>query len=69
MRSDEGPRHHAQGDSAKFHLHIIGGNRLARLVAKAKHQSYYTGPWPVADYDADGEDAPPTSQRLAADGH
>lgn len=41
-----------QGDTSQFRLHILGGDRLARLLTKTKHQSYYLVPWPVRDYDA-----------------
>jgi len=32
----------------------MGGDRLARLLEKAKPQNYYLVPWPVKDYDAGG---------------
>jgi hypothetical protein len=41
-----------QGDSALFTLKVLGGERLARLLERAKEQRYYTVPWPVADYDS-----------------
>jgi len=40
-----------QGDSGQFVLKVLGGERLARLLARAKEQRYCTVPWPVADYD------------------
>jgi hypothetical protein len=42
----------AQGDPAKFTLKVLGGERLARLLERAKEQRYYTVPWPVAEYDS-----------------
>lgn len=44
-----------QGDSSRFTLKVLGGERLQRLVSKAKERRYYEVPWPVADYDS----APP----------
>lgn len=41
-----------QGDPAKFTLKVLGGQRLASLIARAKKQRYYSVPWPVADYDS-----------------
>ena len=41
-----------QGDPAHFTLKVLAGERLARLLARAKEQRYFTVPWPVADYDA-----------------
>ena len=41
-----------QGDPAQFKLKVLGGERLARLLARAKEQRYYLVPWPVADYDS-----------------
>lgn len=41
-----------QGDPSLFTLRVLGGERLARLIAKAKEQHYFTVPWPVADYDS-----------------
>ena len=41
-----------QGDPSKFTLKILGGHRLAHLLASAKEQRYYTVPWPVSDYDS-----------------
>jgi hypothetical protein len=37
-----------QGDSSMFTLRVLGGEHLARLVARAKEQQYFTIPWPVA---------------------
>ena len=42
-----------QGDPAQFTLKVLGGQRLARLLERAKEQRYYTVPWPVSDYDAE----------------
>ncbi|MFC0505713.1 protein NO VEIN domain-containing protein [Micromonospora costi] len=41
-----------QGDPRQFTLKMIGGERLQKLLERAKEQRYYTVPWPVADYDA-----------------
>jgi hypothetical protein len=41
-----------QGDPAYFRLKILGGERLQRLLGRAKEQRYFTVPWPVAEYDA-----------------
>lgn len=41
-----------QGDPAKFGLKVLGGERLARLLEKAKQRSYYEDPVPVAEYDS-----------------
>lgn len=30
---------------------MLGGEQLARLVAKKRVQTYYTLPFPVAEYD------------------
>ena len=46
-----------QGDPTKFSLKILGGERLQRLLQRAKEQRYYTVPWPVADYDLPFEDS------------
>lgn len=40
-----------QGDPVRFTLKVLGGDRLARLLERAKEQRYYTVPWPVSDYD------------------
>jgi hypothetical protein len=42
-----------QGDPAQFTLKVLAGERLAKLLARAKEQRYYTVPWPVADYDTE----------------
>lgn len=59
-----------QGDPDRFRLHILGGERLARLLTRAKMQQYYTVPWPVADYDTEGEPPmlshPPAAGRIAS---
>jgi hypothetical protein len=44
----------AQADPFHFRLHVLSGDRLARLLNKARQQSYFLVPWPVGDYDADG---------------
>ncbi len=41
-----------QGDPAQFGLRLLGGERLARLIAKKRAQTTYTIPFPVAEYDA-----------------
>lgn len=41
-----------QGDPGQFTLKMIGGERLQKLLERAKEQRYYSVPWPVADYDA-----------------
>lgn len=41
-----------QGDPALFTLRVLGGDRLLRLLERAKEQRYFTVPWPVADYDS-----------------
>lgn len=47
-----------QGDPAKFCLKVLGGERLARLLEKAKQRYYYEVPVPVAEYDgAPGREA------------
>jgi hypothetical protein len=40
-----------QGDPALFTLKVLAGERLARLLDRAKEQRYYSVPWPVAHYD------------------
>jgi hypothetical protein len=40
-----------QGDPGQFTLRVLGGDRLQRLLQRAKEQLYYTIPWPMADYD------------------
>jgi hypothetical protein len=42
-----------QGDPSLFTLKVLGGERLQRLLARAKEQRYFMVPWPVADYDSD----------------
>jgi uncharacterized protein DUF3883 len=47
-----------QGDPVKFGLKVLGGERLARLVEKAKERRYFEVPVPVAEYDgAPGREA------------
>lgn len=41
-----------QGDPGGFTLKVLGGERLRRLLDRAKERHYYSVPWPVADYDA-----------------
>ena len=41
-----------QGDASLFGLRLLGGDQLARLVAKKRVQTTYTIPFPVAEYDA-----------------
>ncbi|WP_326547808.1 DUF3883 domain-containing protein [Mycolicibacterium sp. ND9-15] len=41
-----------QGDPGKFTLRVLGGQRLQRLLERAKEYRGYSVPWPVADYDA-----------------
>lgn len=40
-----------QGDPSAFTLKILGGDRLRRLLEKARERRYFEVPWPVADYD------------------
>lgn len=40
-----------QGDPTQFRLRMLGGEQLARLVAKKRVITYYTLPFPVAEYD------------------
>ena len=40
-----------QGNPALFTLKVLAGERLTRLLDRAKEQRYFTVPWPVADYD------------------
>jgi hypothetical protein len=40
-----------QGEPDGFTLKILGGERLQRLLRRAKERRYYEVPWPVADYD------------------
>lgn len=47
-----------QGDPAKFGLKVLGADRLARLISKAKERRYFEVPVPVAEYDnAPGREA------------
>ena len=41
-----------QGDPAKFGLKVLGGERLARLLEKAKERRFFEVPVPVAEYDS-----------------
>jgi hypothetical protein len=41
-----------QGDRRGFALKVFGGERLARLIARAKERRYLEVPLPVADYEA-----------------
>jgi hypothetical protein len=41
-----------QGDRAKLGLKVLGGERLARLLDKAKERRYFEVPVPVAEYDS-----------------
>lgn len=41
-----------QGDPARFGLKVLGGERLERLLARAKEKRYYEVPVPVAEYDS-----------------
>ena len=53
-----------RGDPTHFTLKVLGGERLARLLERAREKRYYEVPWPVADYDTcgnhltEGEPAP-----------
>ena len=40
-----------QGDPDRFTLKVLGGERLTRLLERARERRYYEMPWPVADYD------------------
>ena len=40
-----------QGDPGAFTLRVLGGDRLQRLLLRAKEHRYFTLPWPVAEYD------------------
>ena len=47
-----------QGDPTKFGLKVLGGERLTRLLEKAKERRYFEVPVPVAEYDdAPGREA------------
>ena len=41
-----------QGDPVKFGLRLLGGELLAKLVAKKRVQTTYILPFPVGEYDA-----------------
>ena len=41
-----------QGDPAFFTVKVFGGDRLRRLVARARERHYFEVPVPVAEYDA-----------------
>jgi len=41
-----------QGDPTKFGLKVLGGERLARLIDRAKEKRYFEVPVPVAEYDS-----------------
>jgi hypothetical protein len=40
-----------QGNPSAFTLRVLGGERLRRLLERAKERRYFEVPWPVADYD------------------
>lgn len=40
-----------QGDPAQFRLVALGGEQLARLLARAVEHRYFTLPLPVGEYD------------------
>lgn len=40
-----------QGDPDQFQLRVIGGERLQRMLRRAKEHRYFTVSWPVAEYD------------------
>lgn len=40
-----------QGNPARYGLKVLGGERLARLIARAKEKRYLEVPVPVAEYD------------------
>jgi hypothetical protein len=42
----------SQGDPSKFRLKVLNGQRLARLLARAREKRYYEMPLPAADFDA-----------------
>src|SRR3954468_6493437 len=44
-----------QGDPSRFTLKILGGDRLRKLLERAKERRYYEVPWPVTDYDLPGD--------------
>ena len=41
-----------QGDPQQFDLLMLGGEQLARLLARKRAQTYFSVPFPVAEYDA-----------------
>lgn len=41
-----------QGDPAQFTLKVLAGDRLRRLLERAKERRYYEVPLPVGEYDA-----------------
>jgi hypothetical protein len=41
-----------QGDPVKFGLRLLGGELLAKLVARKRVQTTYILPFPVGEYDA-----------------
>lgn len=40
-----------QGDPEQFTLRVYGGDRLQRMLSRAKERRYYELPVPVAEYD------------------
>lgn len=44
-----------QGNRSNFTLRVLGGERLAELIARATERRYYEVPWPVAHYSATQE--------------
>lgn len=40
-----------QGDPAKFGIRALGGEQLARVIAKAREKRYFEVPLPVGEYD------------------
>jgi hypothetical protein len=40
-----------QGDPALFTLRVVGGDRLKRLLSRAREYRGYSVPWPVGEYD------------------
>jgi hypothetical protein len=54
-----------QGNPAKFGLKVLSGERLARLLEKAKELRYFEVPVPVAEYDnAPGREAVADQRRI-----
>jgi hypothetical protein len=41
-----------QGDPRRFTVKIFGGERLQRLIARAREKHYFVVPVPVAEYDS-----------------